>query len=153
MGASLAVGVTLTVVVAAKILLPIAATALVGLASAGANATTSALYSGDSDTRLTVLTQIKQSFDTQPSQQFDPQTADWILPAIEQCLTDVDPNVVALADEMIVYININKSLTPLWRPFWTTLVTCLVLALISGSKRIAVACDSVRCPPLRCFLI
>ncbi len=112
MGASFAVGVTLTVVVAARILLPIAAMGLVGLASAGANATISALYSGDSETRLTILTQLKQSFETQPSQNFDPQTADWILPALEQCLTDVDPNVVALADEMIVYININKSSTP-----------------------------------------
>ncbi len=109
MGASFAVGVTLTVVVAARILLPIAALGLVGLASAGAKATISALYSGDSEMRLTVLTQLKQSFDTQPSQKFDPQTADWILPAIEQCLTDVDPNVVALADELIVVININKS--------------------------------------------
>lgn len=112
MGASLAVGVTLTVVVAAKILFPIAAMALVGLASAGANATISALNSGDSEMRLTVLTQLKQSFDTQPSQKLDPQIADWILPAIEQCLTDVDPNVVALADELIVYIKINKSSTP-----------------------------------------
>ena len=112
MGASFAVGVTLTVVVAARILLPIAAMGLAGLASAGANATISALYSGDSEMRLTVLTQLKQSFDTHPSQKFDPQTADWILPAIEQCLTDVDPNVVALADELIVYVNIKKSLTP-----------------------------------------
>lgn len=112
MGAFFAVCITITMVVAARILFPIAAIGLVGLASAGANATTSALYSGDSETRLTVLTQLKQSFDTQPSQQFDQQTADWILPAIEQCLTDVDPNVVALADEMIVYININKSSTP-----------------------------------------
>ena len=112
MGASLAVGVTLTVVVAARILFPIAAMALVGLASAGVNATISDLYSGDSEMRLTVLTQLKQSFDTQPSQKLDPQIADWILPAIEQCLTDVDPNVVALADELIVYVNINKSSTP-----------------------------------------
>ena len=112
MGASLAVGVTLTVVVAARILFPIAAMALVGLASAGVNATISDLYSGDSEMRLTVLTQLKQSFDTQNSQKLDPQIADWILPAIEQCLTDVDPNVVALADELIVYIKINKSSTP-----------------------------------------
>ena len=62
--------------------------------------------------RLTVLTQLKQSFDTQPSQKFDPQTADWILTAIEQCLNDVDPNVVALADELIVVININTSSPP-----------------------------------------
>ena len=104
-----AVGVTLTAVVAARIFLPIAS---MGLASAGKNLIISGLYTSDSETRLTVLTQLKQSVDIQPSQKFDPQATAWILPALEQCLTDDDPNVVALADELLVYININKSSMP-----------------------------------------
>ena len=77
-----------------------------------ANSAINALYVGDSETRLTVLTQLKQMLDKQPLQSMDPQLAAWILPAIEQCLNDVDPNVVALADELIVNICINLPSAP-----------------------------------------
>ena len=116
MGISFAVGVAITAFIAVRLLFPIAATGmtmgLVGLSSASANATTSALYSGDSEMRLTVLTQLKQSFDTQPTQTFDTTTANWILPAIKQCQTDADPEVVILADELIEFINANTLSPP-----------------------------------------
>lgn len=109
MGLSFATGVAVTAVIAARLVLPIAATGLtmgmVGLATASTNATVSALYSGDSEMRLTVLTQLKLSFDSQPEQKIDSQTAAWILPAIETCKTDNDPRVVELADEVIAFIS------------------------------------------------
>ena len=82
---------------------------LAGLVSAGVNATANALYTGDSETRLTVLTQLKQSFDAQAPQPIDPQLAAWILPAIEQCRTDSDPEVVALAGELADHITDKTS--------------------------------------------
>ena len=85
--------------------------AMIGMASASAQATTNALYSGDSATRLTVLTQLQQSFDAQPTMTFDYQTSAWILPAIEQCKKDVDPEVVSLADELAIYVK-DKTQPP-----------------------------------------
>ena len=76
------------------------------------NATTNALYSGDSATRLTVLTQIQQEVDTQPTITLDHQTSAWILPAIEQCRKDVDPEVVSLAEELAICIK-EKTQPPL----------------------------------------
>jgi hypothetical protein len=116
MGVSFAVGVVITLVIAIRMLFPIAATGMtvgmVGLASASANATTSALYAGDSEMRLSVLKQLKQTFDSQPAQTFDAQSAAWILPAIEQCETDGDPEVVALAEELASYVRDNTSPPP-----------------------------------------
>ncbi len=115
MGLSFALGVTVTAVIAIMLLLPIAATGLtmgiVGLASASAIASVNALYSADSEMRLTVLTQLEQSFDAQPGQKFDSQTVLWILPAIEICKTDSDQEVVELANELVIYIN-NNTLPP-----------------------------------------
>jgi hypothetical protein len=101
-GISFATGVAITAFIAFRLLLPIAATGMtmgmLGMASAGAHAATNALYSGDSPTRLAVLAQLKQSIDAQPTITFDVQTSAWILPAIEQCKTDGDPEVVTLAE-------------------------------------------------------
>lgn len=85
--------------------------AMIGMASASAQATTNALYSGDSATRLTVLTQLQQSFDAQPTITFDHQTSAWILPAIEQCEKDMDPEVVSRAKELAIYVK-NKTQPP-----------------------------------------
>lgn len=116
MGMSFAAGVAVTAVIAVRLLFPIAATGmtlgLVGMAQAGAAATTNALYSGDSKTRMTVLTQLKQYLDAQPTQTFDAQTAAWILPALEQCRTDAEPEVVALADEIANYVKDKTSPPP-----------------------------------------
>ena len=104
MGISFAIGVAITAFIAFRLLLPIAATGMtmgmLGMASAGAHATTIALYSGDSPTRLNVLTQLKELIDAQPTMTFDVQTADWILAAIEQCKTDAAPEVVELAERL-----------------------------------------------------
>lgn len=112
MGTSFAAGVLLTGYIAARLLVPIAAvsltTGLLGMASASAQATIDALYSGDSGTRLAVLTQLKESFESHPPESFDPATAGWILPAIEQCRTDSDPGVVALAEELIEFIHTHR---------------------------------------------
>lgn len=115
MGIAFTAGVAITAFIAVRMLFPIAATGmtmgLMGLASASASATINALYSGDSETRLTVLTGLKQSFDSQPTQSFDAQTAAWILPAIEHCQTDGDPDVVALAEELAGYVK-DRTLPP-----------------------------------------
>ena len=116
MGVSFAVGMALALVIAVRLLAPIALAGMtfgmVGLAAASANSTTSALYSGDSEMRLTVLAQLKHSFGTPPTQKFDTATVNWILPAIKQCQTDADPVVVALADELVAFINDN-TMSPL----------------------------------------
>jgi hypothetical protein len=111
MGMSFIVGVAITAYIAVGLLLPIAAVGFIGMASASAHATTDALYAGDSVTRLTVLTQLKQTFDAQPTLTFDDQTSAWILPAIEQCKTDADPDVVSLAEELVSDIK-DKTMQP-----------------------------------------
>jgi hypothetical protein len=116
MGISFAIGVAITAFIAFRLLLPIAATGMtmgmIGMASAGAQTTTNALYSGDSATRLTVLTQLQQTFDAQPTMTFDQQTSAWILPAIEQCNTDVDPEVVSLAQKLATYVHDKTTQAP-----------------------------------------
>lgn len=107
---SFAVGVAITVYISCLLILPIAAT--VGMASASAHAMTSALYTGDSATRMTVLTQLQQTFDAQPNMTFDAQTVAIILPAIEACKTDSDVEVVALADELASDIKCKTTQAP-----------------------------------------
>jgi len=41
----------------------------------------------------------------------DVQTAEWILPAVDQCKTDIDPKVVALAEELACYVR-EKTTPP-----------------------------------------
>ena len=110
MGVSFAIGVAVTAVIAVSLVLPVAVSSL-GLASESANAIVSNLYSGDSEMRLTVLTYLKKSFETQPSQKYDSPTVAWILPAVEQCKTDSDPKVVELASEVADHIN-NNTVPP-----------------------------------------
>jgi len=74
--------------------------------------TTNVLYSGDSTTRLTVLTQIRQEVDAQPTITFDQQTSAWILPAIEQCKKDMDSEVGSLAEELAICMK-EKTQPPL----------------------------------------
>jgi hypothetical protein len=112
MGISFAIGVAITAFIAFRLLLPIAAMGMLGMASASAHATTIALYSGDSATRLTVLTQLQQTFDAQPTMTFDQQTSAWMLPAIEQCKTDLDPEVVSLAEKLATCIKDNTQPEP-----------------------------------------
>jgi hypothetical protein len=116
MGISFAIGVAITAFIAFQLLLPIAATGMtmgmLGMASASAHATTNALYSGDSATRLTVLTQLQQTFDAQPTKTFDQQTSAWILPAIEQCKKDSDLEVVSLAEKLATYVKDNTQPAP-----------------------------------------
>ena len=110
-GASFIVGAAVMAIIAVG-MGTTAVAVLVGVVSAHVNATTNDLYNGDSETRITVLTQIEQSFGLQAPQPIEPQSAAWILPAIEQCRTDSDPEVVALAGKLADYINDNTSLPP-----------------------------------------
>ncbi len=110
MGLSFAAGVAITAVCAIRFLFLIAMMGVLGMASV--HATTNALNSGDSATRLTVLTQLKQMCDAQPAMAFDVQTAAWMVPAIEQCKTDSDPEVVALAEGLASNIKDNITQTP-----------------------------------------
>jgi hypothetical protein len=109
---SFAVGVATTAYISVR-LISFAATgmamALVGLASASMDATVNALYTGDSATRLTVLTELKKSLESQTPQPIDPQLSAWILPAIELCRTDADPVVVDVATELADYIYSNTT--------------------------------------------
>ena len=111
-GASFVVGAAVTAIIAVRLLVPIVVSGFVGVASVGVKAIPNALYTGDSETRLTVLTQLKQSFDVQAPQPIDPQLAAWILPAIEQCRTDSDPEVVALAEKLADHIHTYTSPPP-----------------------------------------
>lgn len=112
MGIFFAIGAAIMGLIAIRVL---AGTmmAIIGMASESAQATTNALYSGDSATRLTVLIQLQQTFDTQPTMMFDHQTSAWILPAIEQCKKDVDPEVASLAEELVVYVKEKTQPPPL----------------------------------------
>jgi hypothetical protein len=115
LGTFFAVGVMFTAYIAVRLLFPLAfplaAMGIVGIVSASAQATTNALYSGDSATRLTVLTQLQQTIDAEPSMTFDNQVSAWILPAIEQCKADLDPEVVSLAEQLATNIK-ARTLPP-----------------------------------------
>ena len=110
--ASFVVCVAVTAIIGVRLLVPIVVSGFLGVASAGVNAIPNALYTGDSATRLTVLTELKQSFDVQAPQPIDPQLAAWILPAIEQCRIDSDLEVVELAGKLVDHINDNTSQPP-----------------------------------------
>lgn len=69
------------------------------------DATTKALGSGDSAVRWCVLTEMQHEIDTQPTMTFNEQTSAWILPAIEQCKKDADPEVVSLAEKLVICIK------------------------------------------------
>jgi hypothetical protein len=116
MGVSFGAGVAVTATVAVLMLVPFAATGLTiglaGMAAASVNATANTLYTGDSASRLTILTYLKQSFAAQATQPIDPQLSAWILPAVEQCKTDSDPVVVDLATELADYITDNTAPPP-----------------------------------------
>jgi len=104
-----ALGVAATVVIAAKVLLPIAAKGfgeIVGaIAAAAAESTKEVLHHGDSAQRLTLLTQLKESFATADLKEIDPQVAEWFRPGLEECGKDEDPNVVALAVELLALLG------------------------------------------------
>jgi hypothetical protein len=105
-------GSAITAVVAARLLLPVAAAGLtmgmLGLAAATSwSATLNGLQLGDSETRLAILTQLQQALTTQPPQQFDAQSNAMIVSALKQCETDSDPQVVALAGDLIEWIENN----------------------------------------------
>jgi hypothetical protein len=109
---SFAVGVATTAYISIRLISFAAtgmATVLVGLASASMNATVNALHTGDSATRLTVLTELKKSLKSQIPQPIDLQLSALILPAIEQCRTDADPVVVDVATELADYISSNTT--------------------------------------------
>ncbi len=110
MAVSLAIGVAITAYIALLLLLPIAT--MVGMAAASAHATTSALYTGDSVTRMTVLTQLRQTIDAQPNLTFDVQAAALFRPAIEICISDSDPDVAALAEGLADDIECRTTQTP-----------------------------------------
>jgi hypothetical protein len=112
MGISFAAGAAIMAVLAVRLLSPIVVMGLLGIAAAGANATTNALYFGDSATRLAALTQLKQSFEAEPTPTIDAQTAAWILPAIEQCKTDGDAEVVAMAEQLATDIRAKATDLP-----------------------------------------
>lgn len=76
-----------------------------GLVMMGAYEFPNQLANGDSEMRLELLRQLKQQFDTQPALSMDSQAAEWLLPAIEQCKIDGNPEVVWLADDVAAYIS------------------------------------------------
>ncbi len=116
MGISFAIGVAITAFIAFRLLLPIAATGMtmgmIGMAFCWGTCHDQCLVFRGLATRLTVLTQLQQTFDAQPTMTFDEQTSAWILPAIEQCKTDVDPEVISLAEKLATYVKDNTQQSP-----------------------------------------
>ena len=111
MGLAFGLGVTITAVIAAQLLFPVAAIGMtMGLASASLNSISNALNNGNSQQHLTVLLQLKDSLSTVTNP--DPNLAAWIASSVEKCRTDKDPSVVDLAEEIMKMIA-NKSPTEL----------------------------------------
>jgi len=112
---SFTLGSLITAYIAVRLLFPLAITGMamgmLGMAWSSAQASISALYSGDSTTRLAVLNELKVACDSQPAMTFDAPTAAWLLPAIEQCQTDADPEVVAIAVQLASYIRLKTPPT------------------------------------------
>lgn len=106
-----ATGALLGFIMALRMLFPIAESGfsygLIGLTHAAA---TDTLYSGDVQSRLTMLKQMKQALDAPPGQPFDAQSTAWIHPAIEHCRKDANSEIAALAAEIITTIENKKSM-------------------------------------------
>lgn len=116
MGVSFVVGVAITAYIAFQLLLPMVAAGMtvgmVGMAGAATHAVTNALCCGDSATRLDVLNRLKLALETEPGMALDGKAALWILPALEQCKTDLDPRVVSLAGELTILVNGKTPTSP-----------------------------------------
>ena len=113
MGGSFALGVVVTAILAFRLMLPLATANLaLGALTTMSQATTNALYTGDSATRLQVLTQLEAAFNGEQFQQIDPAVADWFKPAFESCRTDQDANVVAAADRLIELLDCKTEPPP-----------------------------------------
>lgn len=109
MSVSFVLGIALTTIVAARLVLPLAVVGMTmglqSLVSATSTATLLELHSGDSKTRLTILQGLKDSFDSQSGLAFDTASSEYILSALQQCQTD--PEVVQLAEELIGFVGEN----------------------------------------------
>ena len=97
-------GAAVTATNAARMLLQVAAVGMtMGRASASLDSISNTLHEGDSDQRLEVLAQLKESLSSFAN--VDPHLAEWIAPAIEKCRTDPNPRVVDLANEIGIIIT------------------------------------------------
>ena len=99
-------------VVVVRLLLPVAAAGIQGLAefaAASATATLDGLNHGDSQQRLTILTQLNDALGPSNPTLNDPQFTSWITPALKQCQTDSDPRVIALADQILQMLESSSE--------------------------------------------
>ena len=106
-----ALGTAVTVVIAARALLPIAAKGFAGLLTGiaeSAQAVNEVLHHGDSGQRLMLMTQLKESLDLSNQRNIDPGLAEWLRPGLEACSKDNDPKVVALAQELLSLLAVPQ---------------------------------------------
>jgi hypothetical protein len=101
MGVSFMAGAALTAVFAARIVLPLAAAGFAGLAVSSSQLSLHILYAGDSTQRREVLSALQHSLIGNQGSVPDPAAATWLRPALEQCATDPDPEVAAMARELL----------------------------------------------------
>jgi hypothetical protein len=85
---------------------------LVGLTYANLTATIDALHTGDSEIRKIALVSLKQSFPSQGQTPIAPELATLLLPAPGHCMTDEDPEVIALAKEIKAILQGNTPNQP-----------------------------------------
>jgi hypothetical protein len=70
------------------------------------------LYCGESPNRLVILSQFKQAFDQQPEMKLSPEISAWLVPAIDQCRNDCDPEVALIAGELVRVIEERSQPPP-----------------------------------------
>ena len=106
---SFGVGVIATAIVA----VPVAAVGLtfgfIGVGALGAAQLMTALHSGNSEQRMTALTQLRTALDVPNALQSNPEFADTMRPAVEACTVDLDPSVVDLANEVLAMLDRTAS--------------------------------------------
>ena len=113
---SFGAGMVVMGIFAAAVAVPIMATgvtmAVGSAAAAGATMTVVALYQGDSEQRLDVLIALQEWFDQSADQEITPEAVEYWEPALRQCLTDLDPEVVRRAEELLEQLEGKSTQEP-----------------------------------------
>ncbi len=110
---SFSLGAAVTAFIAVRLFLPVAGAGwFIGIAALSLAAATemkTTLMHGNSEQRLMVLTQLRDSLSTPNAPPIDSQVVEWITPALTACQEDGDPKVVELATDLLQSIVDNTA--------------------------------------------
>jgi len=98
---SFGVGVVTTAIVAVPVATIGLTFGIIGVGAFGAAQMMTALQSGSSEQRMTALTQLRTALNVSNASQPNPEFTNTMRPAVEACTSDLDRDVVDLANEVL----------------------------------------------------